>query len=474
MATTSSKNRVLDLFEAILIYLFAALLVLILVGCGGGGDSPPANAPPSGPAIAGFSADRTTYFVGDRPTVTAIFSGGTGRVVNLTNPQVSTPIVSGQPLALSALAESGVVRLIVETNDASVNRDLTLPITLRGRYLAAQDRLGASGHAAIALPDGSAIITGGSRGESTSSFAIDRFDAVTNRLTRVGNLVNGREGHRMALLNDGNVLVVGGLVSLSGASNAELVQRSDWTSIRLSPMSTPRIEHTATTLTDGRVLVTGGRTAEGFANGISPTAELYDPATRTFRRLATLMTSPRAGHTAVNLSDGRVLILGGYGAAASFAEIFNPLNETFTSVASPVTTDRANLVAERLRDGTVLIAGGESSESTLSDQVLRYHPAANTITVATMRLPQPTSFAQSALLPDGRMGMFGGVAVNQFIGLTRAFVVGSTASDATVASLTAIPDGRVLHTVTRLADGRTLIVGGAVGLGFASTVYLFD
>jgi N-acetylneuraminic acid mutarotase len=186
------------------------------------------------------------------------------------------------------------------------------------------------------------------------------------------------------------------------------------------------------------------------------------------------MTAPRAGHTAVRLNDGRVLILGGYGAAALFAEVFNPTNETFTPVTSSVTTDRASLVAERFPDGTVLIAGGESSETTFSDQVLRYNPATNTMTVAMVRLPQPTSFAQSALLPDGRMGMFGGIAANQFIGLNTAYAVGNTGSDATVASLPAIPDGRVLHTVTRLADGRTLIVGGAIGLGFAPTVYLFD
>src|SRR5436853_5875150 len=75
-------------------------------------------------------------------------------------------------------------------------------------------------------------------------------------------------------------------------------------------MTTARVNHTATLLRDGRVLIVGGdRTG---------TAELYDPATGTF----TPTGNGIAGHgsftdffngpsTATLLPDGRVLIAGG-------------------------------------------------------------------------------------------------------------------------------------------------------------------
>jgi hypothetical protein len=66
-------------------------------------------------------------------------------------------------------------------------------------------------------------------------------------------------------------------------------------------MTAPRTEHTATLLTSGRVLITGG---SGLA-----TAELYDPEGGIFTPIGD-MTTPRSGHTATLLPDGKVLIAG--------------------------------------------------------------------------------------------------------------------------------------------------------------------
>lgn len=63
-----------------------------------------------------------------------------------------------------------------------------------------------------------------------------------------------------------------------------------------------RWSHTATLLSDNRVLVTGG---SGDA-----TAELYDPAAGAFSP-ATSMSAARWFQTATRLSDGRILIAGG-------------------------------------------------------------------------------------------------------------------------------------------------------------------
>src|SRR5262249_8857278 len=73
---------------------------------------------------------------------------------------------------------------------------------------------------------------------------------------------------------------------------------SSWTAT--ATMSTARATPTATALSDGRILVVGGATAE-----------LYDPGAGAWSPAGTL-SKPRSGYfVAVRLADGRVLVAGG-------------------------------------------------------------------------------------------------------------------------------------------------------------------
>lgn len=86
-------------------------------------------------------------------------------------------------------------------------------------------------------------------------------------------------------------------------------------------MAVARHGHTATVLTDGRVLIIGGLDASGpLAAG-----EVFDPAQKTFS-LAGNLVNARCGHTATLLTNGRVLIAGGQDASGPLAsaEIFDP------------------------------------------------------------------------------------------------------------------------------------------------------
>ncbi|CAN5847706.1 hypothetical protein BH24BAC1_BH24BAC1_33560 [soil metagenome] len=81
------------------------------------------------------------------------------------------------------------------------------------------------------------------------------------------------------------------------------------------PMVTTRSRHTATLLQDGRVLIAGGvpYVGESFR------AEMYDPASGKFTKTGDLGTS-RVNHTASLLPDGRVLVAGG----VEYAEDHDP------------------------------------------------------------------------------------------------------------------------------------------------------
>ena len=100
---------------------------------------------------------------------------------------------------------------------------------------------------------------------------------------------------------------------------------------RFSPtasMSVPRSGHAATLLQDGTVLVTGGVDAHAFPLA---SAEIYDPVTDTFTPTGA-MNKPRAGHVAVLLQDGRVAIFaGGYGLSTIDYELFDPVTGTFVA-----------------------------------------------------------------------------------------------------------------------------------------------
>jgi hypothetical protein len=117
-------------------------------------------------------------------------------------------------------------------------------------------------------------------------------------------------------------------------------------------MTTPRTGHTATLLMNGKVLITGG-SKESPAS-----AELFDPVTNTFTRTAN-MTTGRYGNSATLLPDGRVLIVGGYyfGYLDS-AEIYDPLTGTFTATGNMPVPQHGGHRAVLLNNGRVLIAGG--------------------------------------------------------------------------------------------------------------------
>src|SRR5436190_20332683 len=93
---------------------------------------------------------------------------------------------------------------------------------------------------------------------------------------------------------------------------------------QLDSLVVPRTGHVATALSDGRVLITGGRDHDGNLVAVS---EIFDPESQTSTASATLTTA-RVDHTATRLADGRILVAGGTGTSGplSSAEMFDPAN----------------------------------------------------------------------------------------------------------------------------------------------------
>jgi hypothetical protein len=280
-----------------------------------------------------------------------------------------------------------------------------------------------TGHTATLLSDGRLLVAGGrvtSYGLSTASAEV--WDPAIGTFGPSGSLGEAREGHSATLLLDGRVLVIGGsmiteeMTTTEGdlarfLATAELWDPATGTFTPTGPLEAPRSGHTATLLPDGRVLVVGGMVIDAAAESpgrFLATAELWDPATGTFTPTGPL-EAPRSGHTATLLPDGRVLVVGGYGAdrdALVTAELWDPATGTFAPTGSLEGTRDVG-TATLLLDGRVLVVG----ESGPSD-----------IPIASAELWDPTT---------GSFGPTGSPAVP-----------------------------RLAHTATLLSDGRVLVVGG--------------
>jgi len=174
-------------------------------------------------------------------------------------------------------------------------------------------------------------------------------------------LANGK-----VLVNGGYTPACAGCIVIPDAT-AELYDPSAGVFTPTGSMPGPLAQHSATLLTTGLVLVAGGDFCgnTGAGGGSECAAEdgsnqtlLYDPASGTFA-IAGTMAFARIGHTATLLSDGKVLMAGGLGAdVVTFtAELYDPTTGLFTPTGSMV-SPRISHAATFLANGAVLVTGG--------------------------------------------------------------------------------------------------------------------
>jgi hypothetical protein len=208
-------------------------------------------------------------------------------------------------------------------------------------------------------------------------------------------------------------------------------------------MATPRTGHSATLLFNGKVLIAGGSPV-GFGNGNLASAELYDPSTGAFTQTGS-MTTPRAGHRATLLADGRVLITGG----TSF-ELYDPLTGTFTP-AGATNTAFGPFSIVTLADGRVLLTGCAIPCNAAAAEL--YDPA--TGRYATVGTPGAGGDT-ATLLVDGRALITGGCPADYSGTKAQLFDPGTGMFSFT----DLMPTGCMnINTATLLLNGKVLVAG---------------
>lgn len=313
-------------------------------------------------------------------------------------------------------------------------------------------------HSATLLNNGQVLVAGGlsfsaPSGERASA---ELYDPVTGSWGLTGMMNLARYYHTATLLNDGKVLVVGGQGVSALLASAELYDPTTGVWTLTGSLSQARQYHTATLLPDGKVLVVGG-----YIPGISPvslsSAELYDPLTGLWTPVGPL-NNARNGHTATLLDDGHVLVVGGY--SGLNAELYDPVTGIWTPTGAMSRLAGGGHTATPLSNGKVLIVGGCCiGLSGTGFAVSELYDPTTGLWASTGALNMGRRLHIATLLSNGQVLVAGGY--NNDSGTLASSELYDPATGLWTTTGSMASPGRYFHTATRLLNGNVLVVGGS-------------
>mgnify|MGYP002622489237 CR=1 FL=1 len=313
--------------------------------------------------------------------------------------------VSGHPLGGQSLASAEVYD--AETDKWTPTGSLNVP------------RNGVGHGSLIRLPSGKFLIAGGGSG-SRSVHEVELYDPVQGTWSMTGAMSVPRCVHTTTQLDDGSVLVTGGIdwITEEVRATAEVYDATTGEWATTGAMNTPRFNHRAVKLHDGRVMAIGGNSAYPGEQFVVADAELYDPRSGNWKPTAPMHT-PRRSLAAVVLADGRVLVAGGAGRLGeakkqlSVSEVYDPQSEQWTEVA-PLREGRWGPTATLLADGQVLIVGGAYGSFGSRSSAELFDPQDCTWRDAG-KLSQARNGHRAITLSDGRVLIVGGHCLGRYL-----------------------------------------------------------
>jgi hypothetical protein len=474
------------------------ILLMVVTGCGGGGTT--------SPIFVSISPSTASLNQGDAQTFTATVTGTSNLAVNWA---VQEGAAGGSITGMGVYTAPGTAGMfhVIATSQADTTQKATATVTVATLVVSVSPPsnvlgpLGVRDFSAtvntslntrvtwsVQEAAGGAITTGGqytapnttggpfhvvaTSVQDSSKTGIASVTIVPSGFRPTGDMSTGRAEHTATLLPSGKVLIAGGdscsfinYYQSCPLDSAEVYDPGAGTFATTGKMSVTRFFHTATLLSNGKVLVTGGHDAS---------AELYDPTPGTFAATMGSMSVGRSSHTATLLATGKVLIAGGSNATGPLAtaELYDPNAGTFTATGS-MAAGRTSHTATLLANGMVLIAGGSNSANATLATTELYDPAKGIFTAAN-GMVSPRIFHTATLLSNGNVLVTGGIA-NLATGASLPSaevydVVAGTFTATTGPMMTA----RDSHFAVLLANGTVLVAGGSFGSNGSFTAELYN
>jgi hypothetical protein len=458
---------------------------VVLVALGGCTDPAPVLAPiiqlPTNDTASAFPLDSITVSVaheGDElDLVSATFSRG--EAIEVPN------VPYGDDLVLHMTGRIG-------TSEVAYGRTCRFGIRADGRmptpylYFSRLVKFGGlplrplprEGGLALTYNDGSGLLLGGfnPNDPSDSIEQVERFDPLTGEYETLHEIVP-RLGAAIAPLGEvteARVVVIGGVDQStgSGAEFVEVLDAASTTDRQYEMFFEPqmaRVGLSATSLTDGRVIVIGGRTPGGIASSFVGEVAVTSGIVNV-RPLRAQLVTARHGHTATRLADNvgaSVLVAGGLddaGQPVATAELFKPLSEDFSPTFNrSMVIPRWRHQAVPLPDGSVLILGGIDKNGSPVHTIELFTLDAGF--VALDDLPPNAGLIDPTVtvLPDGRVLIAGGrLDLTAPTAVSSAFIARLDPLDGTIdiVATDRLGEPRTGHQATVLCDGTVLISGG--------------
>jgi hypothetical protein len=473
--------------------------VLVTGGFGAGGVAlasselfnPASGGSFTAPASASLADARGHHFSTTLPTGEILVSGGHGggSVLNSTelyDPDAGT-FTAGATLNQarqshsSSLLPNGLVLISGGNTSSSTDWDIQTNFLSSAELYDRESNTftptgskitAASSSAVFSLWTGKLLSAGGGTNQA-ELYNPEMPGTSETWVATTGNLPGPRTSPQQNLLDDGRVLISGGLDSPTGNALASAVLY-DYVTGDFTPttgnMTIERQSHRNATLYAGKVLVTGGRSGSTTTPVNLNSAELYDPVTDTFTLTGTMTTFRRA-HRPTNLPNGKVLITGGRGGAlvgnngilrsAQLYE-YDPATGTGTFTATGnMVNFRTTHQTTVLYTGKVLIAGGTggavSGDANILNTAELYDPATGTFT-ATGNMITGRNSPNLNRLPNGKVLVSGGSS-----DAAGTPILSIEIYDPATGSFTApgnAPVARDGNRVVRLDSGKIMSVGG--------------
>ncbi len=251
------------------------------------------------------------------------------------------------------------------------------------------------------LNDGSLLVAGGLGASGPVNTA--EIYAPGGAFTATASMTQARSGAACATLLDGRVLVTGGNDGQRVLDTAEIFDPIAQTWQTTGRLSVAREGHLAVLTAWGAVWVAGGVNADGIVGAL----EQYDVAPGSFRLMGTLIT-PRTGFAMASLPRHRIMIAGGTNGTSTLSsvEIYDGIIGALSAGGS-MAEARSDFAAAALPDGTVLIAGGLDANGALLSSTEIFDPA-RAISTAGPNLLTPRARHFAYALPENGAVLIGG------------------------------------------------------------------
>jgi Bacterial Ig-like domain/Kelch motif len=422
---------------------------------------------------AGEIAGTTAVAKGDAWSLTWT---ATGMLAPLSS---HTVLVSSSLRAVSGDVIGGDLDFTFRTADETP--EVPIPPGSSLRLAVGNLQVGRRSHTATLLADGTVLLAGGFVQGTEVTDTAEIYDPLSETFRLLpSRMAHARAGHTATRLGDGRVLLCGGwyevtLGQLATTATAELYDPDTETFLAVGDMTKARVDHAASLLTDGRVLVTGGSRLDGDFLVDFADAEMYLPATKTFQAHPASMTHTRATHGAVWLTPTRLLLAGGSDTDAR-CDFFDLGTETFSPLGAAAQDGaRFGPAVAAFSDGFGCVAGGDTLGTVLS-----IDPATGLVQNTGSGLTVSRSYATATRISSNVILVAGGLDSSQlgiFLLSTCDIVVrGGPSGSRTYSTSMRFDTGMVFHTATRLVSGRILFCGGLNSIGGAhelAAAYLY-